>query len=245
MVRALAAVYCFLLVAGGSAARSAEGNDRAERLQRSLASQDSLRAADLASARRHLQDILSAPEFSETVHGPSAWEQLKRRIGLWLMRRLGGLFKAIQQHPATTELVFWVCGIGALGLIAFLIFQLFRREEQSAWRLTGAPAAPTRTASEWIEAARLASQRGDVNAGIQCLYWAAIAWLRNTGALPSTTTGLTPRELLAAAGTNGARTELRSLTSSLERFWYARAPATTADFAACLRHLEAMGCKLD
>ena len=193
-------------------------------------------------AQQQLKEILSAPEFSETVHGPSAWERLKQQLMQWLGAQLEGLFKALGRHPTTTEIVFWGAALGALGVIAFLLFQLFRRREKASWSSSAAEVGPSQTWNEWLQGARSASERGDLNKAIQCVYWAAVGWLQNAGTLPKTA-GLTPRELLRGAA--GKSIELRSLTSSLERFWYGRTPASMDDYMTCLRSFEALGCKVE
>ncbi len=191
-------------------------------------------------ARQQLKEILAAPEFSETVHGPSAWERLKQQMLHWLGAQFEGLFKALARHPTTTEIVFWGAALGALGVIAFLLFQLFRRREKVRSHQSAADATPGQSWNEWLKGARTASERGDLNKAIQCVYWAAVDWLQNGGTLPKTA-GLTPRELLQT----GKSVELRALTAALERFWYGRMPASMDDYMTCLRSVEALGCKVD
>jgi len=195
-------------------------------------------------ARKELKQILSQPEFSQVMRPPSPWDRLKQQVVGWILKQFADLFKAVAKHPTTSRIVFWSAALGALGAIAFLLFQLFLNREKSMLNLSGAPQAPTHTSDEWIQAARSASQEGDLNKAIQCLYWASIVWLQSAGTLPRTA-GLTPRELLRAGTAKKDTAALVSLTSSLEKFWYRRMPATADDFAACLRSVEALGCKLE
>lgn len=178
------------------------------------------------------------------MHQPSAWDRLKQQIGEWLLKQLAAIFKAAAQHPTTSQVVFCVAAVGALGVIAFLLFRLFWSEERTSLSVSPSVPATERNFSQWIAAARAASQSGDLNKAIQCLYWAAILSLENAGMLPRTT-GLTPRELLKTVRARSEAVELRHLTSSLERFWYARVPATEDDFAACVRSVEALGCRVE
>ncbi|HEX4749480.1 MAG TPA: DUF4129 domain-containing protein [Bryobacteraceae bacterium] len=198
----------------------------------------------VAIAKHGLKQILAQPEFSAMTRQPNAWDRLKTLIGKWTLEHLHNLFKAIAQHPTTSQIVFWIAAVGAVGLIAFLLFRLFARDEGSAWIYPSTSHAPQKTSADWILAARSASQSGQLNTAIQCLYWAAVLWLETAGVLAKTN-GLTPRELLRTIAAGSEASELRNLTSSLERFWYGRSPATPADFAACLRSLEALGCPLE
>jgi len=237
----LKAICCFLLllcfISGALAAP-----DRTASLAQEIAAPKPL-GVSMQAVRADLKQILSAPEFSETVHGPTPWERWRRQFIEWLARRLEGLFKAIAQHPGTVQIVFWLAAVAALGLTGFLIFQLFRREERILWNTAAAVPLPSGGAREWIRAAQSAQAKGDLNQAIQCLYWASVAQLQESGALPKTPAH-TPRELLRAARAGSLASPLQRLTAALERFWYARITAAPEDFARCLEDAAALGCKL-
>lgn len=232
-----------LSVAAAVGQPSVATNDRVATVERALASNKPVAVSDSA-ARQQLNAILSSAEFSETMRGPSAWEHLKRQIGELWMRHLDRFFKALADHPATTSIVFWGAALGALGLIVFVVLRLFRRNQMEDGTAPPIEITTAGSCGEWIQAARSASGRGELNKGIQCLYWAAVIWLQSAGTLPKAH-GLTPRELLRAARAKREAAELNNLTSSLEQFWYGRMTAGTDDFAACVRSVEALGCRLD
>jgi len=219
-------------------------DDRTAQLRQSLASAEGVGTGVSIPARQQLEGILAAPEFAEKMREPSAWERWKQQFAVWLMDWFGNLFQSIARNPTTSQAIFWAGALGSLALVAFYLFRLFRGDEMTIRPAFNVEAPRTRSAADWIAAARSAAGRGDLNTGIQCLYWAAIVFLQTAGTLPETGAH-TPREFLRALPLTNSTDELRSLTSSVERFWYARMPATAGDFAACLRSVEALGCKLD
>jgi len=218
---------------------------RAIRLRQALMSPNpALEGGVDESARGKLKAILAAPEFAQTMREPSAWERWERQFGAWLGKKLEFLIRSIARHPTTSQAIFWTAALGSLALIALQLFRLFRTGAISPPQLPNAESPSVQSSAEWLSAARSAAQRGDLNRGIQCSYWAGIVCLQDAGTLPKSA-GHTPRELLRALQVPAATGDLRNLTLSLERFWYGRTPATADDFAASLRSVEALGCKLD
>lgn len=249
-MRTLSVRPCLLalfLLAGASAECQSAGAgvetpDRVNELRQSLTFGES--PARSSYARQQLKEILAAREFAETTRQPSAWERWKQQLAAWLGSRLMALITSIAQHPSTSQVIFWAAAVGSLCFIAFQLFRLFRRDELLISRLSNAGAPASQNVSEWIAAARSAAERGELSKAIQCVYWAAIVHLQATGSLPKTG-GRTPREFLRDLQAASASEYLRSLTSSLERFWFAGAPASKGDLAACLRAAEGLGCRLD
>lgn len=233
------AICCFLLAVAAAFSTPQANVDRVTALERQIASPQPLGITDPSAPSRHLQQILSRPEFAKSLHGPSAWERWKRQMERWLEDHLAKIFKAAAQHPTTSQIVFWAAALGALGLISFVLFRIFTSEERTGWMTQPATNAYSTTSSDWFRAARLAADGGEHNKAIQCLYWAAVVHLQDRGALPKTS-GLTPREFVRAARDNAIATELRKLTSALERFWYACMPASSEDFATCMQQVEAL-----
>jgi hypothetical protein len=213
--------------------------DRLAALERQILSPEPAGISDPSAPSRHLRQILSRPEFAEIVRGPSAWERFKRHLDAWLHDHLAEIFKAAAQHPATSQFVFWAACVGAVGLIAFVLLRMFSRDERTAWSASSSQNSNLTNSADWFRAARVAADAGQYNKAIQCLYWAAVADLQEIGALPKTT-GLTPREFVRAARDNPIAFELRKLTSALERFWYARVPANSEDFADCTHYVQAL-----
>jgi hypothetical protein len=134
--------------------------------------------------------------------------------------------------------------IGSLAVIAFLLFLLFWKVDLLESPLSRTELPLRQSPPEWLAGARSAAEHGEFSKAIQCVYWAAIVHLQSMEKLPKTA-GHTPREFLRDLRTPNASEPLRTLTSSLERFWYGRIPATGDDLAASLRAMEELGCKPD
>jgi hypothetical protein len=135
--------------------------------------------------------------------------------------------------------------VGALG---WLLVRMWMKDETRGLVPARMPVGSGRSSLDWVRAARGAGEHGDWRLGIQCAYWAGIAYLEETDVLPRDRAH-TPREYLrllrGPAGSTPARFEppAAALTGSLERFWYGRSTAGANDLAGCLDWLEALGCK--
>lgn len=202
-------------------------------------------AGPATDAREKLGAILARREFAG-LRPPSAWELLRQRIVAWIGELLDRLFSVIGQHPTASHVLFWVLIAGAGSMLLLWAVRLGQRE-RTALNLNGpVRPIPPRAWAEWLAAARLAAEQGDLRQAIHCSYWAGVARLQETGVLTTDLTH-TPREYLRLAGAVGTApvTELAALTSGLERFWYAGRGATAEDFGASLKHLEALGCRTE
>ena len=237
------AFCCFLLLCCFALSEpDITGQDRATALDQQLAS-PAVPDVNIATAKTQPHAILSRPEFRQLSAGPSAVERWKRALARCLTDHFGRLFKALARHPTTSRIIFWVAALTACAFLVFVLFRIFGDAGASGWRSSKLTAPPMPVTNDWITQAFLASERGEVNKAIQCLYWAAVNSLQTSGELPSTP-GLTPRELVRKAGTTAVSTQLSHLTSSLEHFWYGCAPATPDDFMACVRLVEVLGCRV-
>ncbi len=219
---------------------------------------DSYRSAapPVNQAHARIERILAHPEFAANAP-PNAWERFWARVGARTGRWIEGLFNFSRVHSTSSVVIFCLAVAGAVSLLAFFLFRLRRRQRYN-FNLSGSPLPSLlRTSQAWLQAARAASNHGDLSTAIQCAYWAGIARLQESRALPESNT-YTPREYLRllssppqrlatspAVGNDAGIIPLRTLTSYLERFWYARAAATAEDFSACLASLEALGCQVD
>jgi Domain of unknown function (DUF4129) len=198
------------------------------------------------SASGSLDKILARPEFA-AERPPSAWTLFLRRIAAWIQEMLARLLGYAEQHPTASKMLFWVVLVGAVFGIAAFVARLWMRDEPlTALPKLAAPLMETRTWEQWIAAARQAGDQGDLHAAIRYAYWAGIARLQEVRVLPMDLRH-TPRECLrmVPADGSGYRAPLSSLTSSLERFWYAHRPAGPDDLRESLNQLEALGCKVD
>jgi hypothetical protein len=204
-----------------------------------------------ALARPELNKILAGPGF-EGVHPPNALDLFRQRVAAWLGRMILRLFENISRHPMGAEFLFWLLLIAGVAFVAFCLFRyLSRGSDMNSFR-PAASIVTTRTWQDWIRAARQAAARGDFREAVHSAYWAGIARLEETGALTRDRTK-TPREYLRLVKTPSAAGDARedykeplaTLTSRMERIWYAKREAKPEDFRDSLRQLEALGCPLE
>ena len=209
-------------------------------------------AESVAQARSELDHILARQEF-RGVGPPSAWDLFRQRMAAWLERLLMKLFGSIGAHPIGGRIVFWlIMAAGVVCVALWLIRFLGSRDRMNSLAASRTVVAP-RTWQEWIRMAREAANRGDFREAVHSSYWAGIVRLEDADVVPRDRTR-TPREYLRivtepSAGELAARPThcepLATLTSRLERIWYANRGAGPEDFQDSLRQLEALGCQLD
>jgi hypothetical protein len=203
------------------------------------------------SARPELNKILAGPGF-EGVHPPNALDLFRQRVAAWLGRMFLRLFENISRHPIGAEFLFWLLLIAGVAFVALCLFRyLSRGSDMNSFKPTSS-IVTTRTWQDWIRAARQAADRGDFREAVHSAYWAGIARLEETGAL-TRDRAKTPREYLRLVKTRSAAGDARenykepltTLTSRMERIWYANREAKPEDFSDSLRQLEALGCPLE
>jgi hypothetical protein len=196
------------------------------------------------SARAQLKRILGRAEFVQTP--PSPLELLREQIIQWIQELVRRIFGAAAAHPVISELLFWVVVAACVGFLAVWFFGWWNSGRLPA--LPQPPEAPRHLLSwqQWLAEAHRAAAAGDWRAAIHAAYWAAVARLQLSGALPEDGTH-TPREYLRlyAADASQSREALAALTAALERFWYAGRAVSAGDFRESLIRLEALGCKAD
>jgi hypothetical protein len=209
-------------------------------------------AGSRAQEHAKLTRILARPEFAGNAP-PTRWELFQQRIITWIREMLERIFSFAAQHPSGSKILFWVVVTVAVGVIGTWLLRLWTRANQTLSLTTPERDTRARTWEEWLRASRAAADRGDPREAIRLAYWAGVVRLQEVRALP-VNTSQTPREnlrLLSQPKPGGAlaspafQESLSGLTSGLERFWYARRLAGHDDFRESLRHLEALGCKVD
>jgi hypothetical protein len=220
-----------------------------------VASESAASSSNDATARAKLEQILKRREFAP-AGPPSAWDQLRQKIGQWVLRMFEKLFGSIARHPIGSELLFWLI---IFGVVCWLVTMLVRfwtgRGRSIALQSIGTIAAH-RSWQEWIRGAQDAATRGEFREAIHLLYWAGITRLEDLSILTVDHTR-TPREQLrllsypaksgaqvAASATPAQRAPMLGLTTQLERVWYGRRPASVDDFRECVKHVEDLGCRL-
>jgi hypothetical protein len=220
-----------------------------------VASESAASSSSDATARAKLEEILKRREFSP-AGPPSVWDQLRQKIGQWMLRMFEKLFGSMARHPIESKLLFWFI---IFGVVCWLVTMLVRfwtgRGRSIALQSIGTIAAH-RSWQEWIRGAQDAAARGEFREAIHLLYWAGITRLEDLSILTVDHTR-TPREqlrllsnpaksgaLVAASVTPAQCAPMLGLTTQLERVWYGRRPASVEDFRECLKHVEDLGCRL-
>lgn len=195
------------------------------------------------SARTQLNQILARREFA-AVRPPTWWQLIEQRFLDWLVGIIRSIVSFAKAHPTGGTILFWLASAAAVAVLVFLLLRFWTHRNQAPLSQQE-PAPVSRTWQQWIHAAKVAADRGDLREAIHCAYWAAVIRLQDAQLLPADSTR-TPREylrLIPAAADSLA--PLAALTSALERFWYAAHPATADDLRQSFDHLEALGCRLD
>jgi Domain of unknown function (DUF4129) len=209
-------------------------------------------APTTVDARPALDKILADSRF-HAVRQPSAWELWRQRVNAWLLRQVQKLVLAVARHPIGAKFVFWLVLVGAVALIAFVIYRVFMRNDRIDSLHPETVRMRSRSWQEWIRAAREFAGRGDYREAIHATYWAGIKRLQDANALPLDR-AKTPREYLRALVAPRApeqesnekyKDPLAKLTTNLELAWYANRRAGSAEFADTLQQAEALGCRLD
>ena len=202
--------------------------------------------------RAELARILARPEFAGNAP-PTRWELLQQRIITWIRDMIERIFSFAAQHPSGSKLLFWVMVTAAIGILGTFLLRLWTRANQTLSLTVPERAGRVRSWEEWLRASRAAAERGELREAIRMAYWAGVVRLQEIRALP-VNTSQTPRENLRLLfepkpGREPAspvfQESLTGLTSSLERFWYAGRLAGPDDVNESMRHLEALGCKVD
>ncbi len=215
-----------------------------DRMARELEAYSATPEESPAAARASLTKILARREFSH-VHPPSAWDLFRERVAAWIASLLQRILGAAGQHIGAGQVLFWILIVAAIGLIAMWLVRLWRRTDPLLALPRVLPSLASRDSVAWLGEARQAAARSQWREAIHAVYWAGIARLQENRALSEDRTR-TPREYLRLIPTGQpARSPLGALTVSLERFWYAKQAAGMADFDESLKHLEALGCRLD
>lgn len=184
------------------------------------------------SQRETLDRILAAKEYHPAVAGPSLLDRALEKAGNWIDDFLGKLEQAGFKSKwvgRTAEILFGLAL--SIALVWFLI-RLERQGRLAAMQLlpgTGG-AASARDWQLWLEDARGAAAQGAWRDAIHLIYWASISRLESLGLWPADR-ARTPREYLALlTQENAHHADLKALTRSFERTWYAGRPAAEADF---------------
>jgi hypothetical protein len=191
---------------------------------------------DRPEARAQLARILAQKEF-RNVRPPTVFDDLRRRVGLWLLTLFSRLLGS-----ATASSIGDGAAYGLVALVAALVILVMVRLLRSAVaRDVQALSASSRATAMWtpsIEEAHRAATQGAWRDAVRLAYWSGLACLEGRGFWRADGSR-TPREYLrlVPAGDEPG-TSLGAFTRLFERVWYAKEPAGPADFTAALEHFE-------
>jgi hypothetical protein len=200
-----------------------------------------------ANGRAVADNILGRREFRR-VRMPGLEQSWRDRFNAWLLRVITKIFGKAAEHVddlrVLSDIVIWGLLLGAVAALLFWLQRTFARATQSEMRISGVHSefVSSRPMEAWLEEARQAAGRGDFRLAVRLAYWGAISGLERAGAWKPDR-ARTPREYLRL--TRGSQYEpvLRPLTRDFERVWYAKQPATEADFQTCMARVEELGCQ--
>jgi hypothetical protein len=197
------------------------------------------------SARPKLDSILAQREYAN-VKTQSPLEKLKDLALGWLIRLLKNFFENAAAHPRVSRAFVWtLIGLVTLGLVCWL-YALLRRTKRDEYAFpsdAGEFALSHKRWQQWLAEARAAADRGECREAVHLAYWAGIAYLETSGAWKPDR-ARTPREYLRILPKiSERRGPLTALTGLFESIWYARQPASPADFEFSLSQLEKIGCR--
>lgn len=224
--------------------RDAIVNDIQARLRAMQDEADAYEATSESSqSRRQLEAILARSEFS-SIHGPTAWEILKAKVGLWFTRLLAKLFNKLPTNTQSGQILVWVAI--AVGMATAAIWLKRRATRAAAEIATREPvlfAPSAKNWRRWLAEARTAASAGEWRDAIHLAYWAGVSRLEEGGAwVPDR--ARTPREYLRLLpATGGERSALNALTRQFEVVWYGERGGGAKEFSAVLAQLELLGCR--
>jgi hypothetical protein len=197
------------------------------------------------TARVKLDEILRGREFAG-LGAPSRLDQFKARAGAWLGKLASRIFGRLQVPPAVSRGLIWALAITLTAVLMAWLGRWFLRRppEEAALNLKGRIRV-SRGWRDWARDALAAAARGNHREAIRLAYWAGIYRLEELGRckVERTRTHREYLRLLAEApGGDLRRAALEGLTWRFERVWYAREPASAADFQFVIKQLEMLEC---
>jgi hypothetical protein len=177
------------------------------------------------------------------VRGPTLLEIWKEKIGNWILRMLGRLFRNVPTPETGYRIFVWVLITMAACALAIWLKRMAGRRQPEFTR-EPIPFAPSaRHWRSWLADARQAAEQGNWRDAVHLAYWAAISHLEESGAwIPDR--ARTPREYLRLlAPGNLALPALTRLTRTFELIWYGNRPAGAGEFRQTLEYVEQLGCR--
>lgn len=195
-------------------------------------------SSDRAVASR----ILERREYRR-VHVPGADESLRDRINAFVLRILRKIFGKAGEHiddmRVLADFIVWGLLLAAVAAMLFWLRRALLNGTHAEMQIGGIHSewVSARPLEEWLNDADEAASRGEYRLAVRFAYWGAISALERAGAWKPDR-ARTPREYLRLVRGSPHENTLGSLTRRFERVWYAKQPATEADFVDCMRGVE-------
>jgi len=194
------------------------------------------------ATRKRLEQILSAPEFSR-VHGPTALELFKQRIGAWILKQLRKISPKVPDLQNAGQIFVWVMIALASAVAGLWLYRLSRQNMADGKREILPFMFSSRTWVQWLSQARDQAARGQWRDAIHFGFWAAVSLLESQGVW-SPDKARTPREYLSAIpGSSLSKEPFSAIARRFEASWYGNRPTTEADFREFTVNLEKLGCR--
>jgi len=186
-----------------------------------------------APQRQTLDRILAAKEFHPAIAGPSLMQRIYEKIGNWINTIIAKLAQAGFKPKWVGKAAEILFGLALTTAIVWIFIRIERQGRLAAAQFLPSPGSAAASARDWqlwLEDARLAAAQSAWRDAIHLLYWASISRLESHGFWPADR-ARTPREYLALlTQENAHHADLKALTRSFERTWYAGRPAAESDF---------------
>jgi hypothetical protein len=193
------------------------------------------------STRKRLEQILDSREFGR-VHGPSALDLLRERIGAWILKQLRKINPSIPDLQNAGQIFVWALIALASSVAAVWLYRISL--DPPARKREIMPFLPSsRSWHEWLALAHEQATAGRWRDAIHLGFWAAVSRLESEGAWPPDK-ARTPREYLRSIPAGSPSQEpFSALTRKFEASWYGERPTTEADFSQFTVNLERLGCR--
>jgi hypothetical protein len=194
------------------------------------------------ATRKRLDEILASREFNR-IHGRSALDLWKERIGAWILKQLRKISPKVPDLQNAGQIFVWIM-IGLAAAVAGVWLYRISRDSVGGGSREIIPFRPSsRSWQEWLAQAREQAAQGKWRDAIHFGFWAAVSRLESEGVWPPDK-ARTPREYLTAIPTSSSSREPFSmLTRKFEASWYGARPTTETDFAQFAANLERLGCR--
>jgi hypothetical protein len=193
---------------------------------------------EFVRAQAAAREVLSRAEFQPPQL--TWWDRLKTKMFGWLSLLFMGIDRLTTSSPWLGRLLEWLLFLGAAVALLVWLLRMVRRQRMRV-TLGGAAQASTgwaRESEDWQRLAQEQAAQGAWREAIHALYWAAIVLLEQRRAWRHNP-ARTPREYVRLLRPGSPeQSELRGLTSALERTWYGQRAARAEEYGEAQQSFE-------